>query len=81
MNLISNLIGGLISAYIWILIISSLFGLFAPHIKHPLLDFAYSIINPPLEFIRKNMPFVVQGAVDFSPIVLIVALELIRSIL
>jgi YggT family protein len=80
MNLVSNLIGGLINVYIWILIISSLIGLFAPHIRHPLLNMAWSITNPPLEFIRKNMPFVVQGPVDFSPLVLIVGLQLIKAI-
>lgn len=80
MNLISNLIGGLINVYIWILIISSLITIFAPNFRHPLMNFAYSITNPPLEFIRKNMPFVIQGAVDFSPLVLILGLQLIRAI-
>lgn len=81
MNLISNLLSGIISIYIWVLIISSLFSIFSPYTRHPLLDFAYSIINPPLAYIRKNMPFVIQGNIDFSPFILILALELIRSVI
>jgi YggT family protein len=80
MSLIFNIINGLLTLYIWIIIVVILFGLIAPHIKHPVLDFLYSIINPPLEFIRENMPFVVANGIDFSPLVLIIGLQLIRAL-
>jgi len=81
MNFLFNLVSGLITAYIWILIISSLVSMLAPQIRHPLLNFAQQITNPPLVLIRKNMPFVMQGAIDLSPLVLIIVLQIIRSVI
>lgn len=80
MNFVFNIINGLITLYIWIIIIVILFSLAAPHIKHPILDFLYSIINPPLEFIREKMPFVIANGIDFSPLVLIIGLQLVRAL-
>ncbi len=81
MSFLINLINGLITSYIWIIIIVSLFSIVAPHIKNPILDFLYGMVNPPLKIIREKMPFVVANGVDFSPLVLIIGLQLLRALL
>lgn len=81
MSFIINFISGLLTLYIWIIIIVSLFSIVAPHIKNPILDFLYSMVNPPLKIIREKMPFVIANGVDFSPLVLIIGLQLLRALL
>ena len=80
MIFIINIINGLITLYIFAILAVILFSLFAPHIKNPVLDFLISIVNPPLKLIREKMPFVVANDIDFSPLVLIIGLQLIRAL-
>lgn len=81
MSFLVNLIDGLITSYIWIIIIVSLFSILSPQTKNPILDFLNSIVNPPLKSIREKIPFVIANGVDFSPLVLIIGLQLIRALL
>lgn len=81
MSFLVNLTNGLITSYIWIIIIVSLFSMLSPQTKNPILDFLNSIVYPPLKLIREKMPFVVANGVDFSPLVLIIALQLLRALL
>jgi YggT family protein len=63
---------------IWIIIISSLLSFFmSPY--HPLRDALNRITGPLLEPIRRIMP--ATGTIDFSPLVLILLIELVSRLL
>ncbi len=81
MKFLLNLIDGILTIYIWIVIITVLLNMLAPHIKNPIVDYLKSIVYPPLNFIRQKMPFVIANGIDFSPLVLILALELLKAII
>lgn len=64
--------------FIWIVIASALLSFILPP-YHPIREALGRIVNPFLEPIRSLMPN--TGAVDFSPIILILAVELLSRIL
>jgi YggT family protein len=64
--------------FIWIVIASSLLSFFVPP-YHPVREALDRIVNPFLEPIRRVVPL--AGAMDFSPLVLILAVDFLSRIL
>jgi len=70
-NFITNLI-------VWLVIIYIILGYFvAPY--HPLMEFLRRFVSPMLDPIRRIMPQ--TGMLDFSPLVLLILVQLIGSLL
>lgn len=64
--------------FIWIVIASALLSFILPP-YHPIREALGRIVNPFLEPIRRLMPN--TGAIDFSPLILILAVELFSRVL
>ncbi len=64
--------------FVWIVIASALLSFFLPP-GHPVREALDRIVNPFLNPIRRMMPAI--GALDFSPLVLILLIQLIAFIL
>ena len=64
--------------FIWIVIASSLLSFFVPP-YHPVREALDRIVNPFLEPIRRVVPL--AGAMDFSPLVLILVVDILSRIL
>jgi len=64
--------------FIWIVIASSLLSFFVPP-YHPVREALDRIVNPFLEPIRRILPM--AGTLDFSPLILIIIVELISNLL
>ncbi|MBN2768811.1 MAG: YggT family protein [Campylobacterales bacterium] len=75
------LIRSIISLYIWLVIIVVLIDMIKPGLNNPMLNAFRGLVYPPLRFIREKMPFVVTDTLDFSPLVLIFALEIFINLL
>ena len=81
-----NLIERIIDLYVLILIINAILSwLIAFNVLNTqnrfvfsLLEFSYRLTDPPLNYIRKFIPNL--GAVDISPVILILILWLIMNI-
>jgi YggT family protein len=70
-NLLTNLI-------VWLVIIYVILGYFVnPY--HPVMEFLRRLVSPMLEPIRRMMPQ--TGMLDFSPLVLLILVQLIRMLL
>jgi len=67
--------------YIWIIIISAILSLLQVDPRQPAVEIIRKITEPAFKFIRNKMPFVVVAGLDLSPLVLIIALQLISSLL
>lgn len=77
-SLLIMLIRTISQLFIWIVIASSLLSYFvSPY--HPVRQALDRIVNPFLEPIRRVAP--PAGAMDFSPLILIIAVELLSRIL
>jgi len=80
------LFDNVISLYIWILIINVIISWLVAfnvlntsnRFVYSLLDVSYKLTAPPLNYIRKFLPNL--GSIDFSPIILILALMFIRNL-
>ena len=71
-----NLVFAILS---WTIIISILMTWILPNPMHPVRSFLDSIVQPMLAPIRRFMPR--TGMIDFSPMVLLIALQLIQRVL
>lgn len=71
----------LLSAYMWVVIISALITWVNPDPYNPIVRFLRNATEPVFYRIRRWLPFVVLGGFDLSPIVLIVAIQIIVRLL
>jgi len=70
-----------VSIYVWIIIIASLMTLFQPNPYNPAVQFIYRVTEPVFTMARRYLPFLVISNIDLSPIVIILALQMIPNIL
>lgn len=77
---IASILDGLLSVYFWIIIIATLLSWVRPDPYNPIVRTLYVLTEPVFYRIRKWLPFTYTAGMDFSPIVLIVALELVQRI-
>lgn len=74
-----TLIRFLADAYIILIMLHVLFSWIRPNPYNPLVRFVNHITDPPLLFIRKYAPTL--GGLDFSPMILILAVYLLERLL
>ncbi len=77
-DLLILLIRAISQLFIWIVIASALLSFFVP-LYHPVREALDRIVNPFLEPIRRVVPL--AGMMDFSPLVLILAVDLLSRLL
>ncbi|MBC8313280.1 MAG: YggT family protein [Candidatus Cloacimonetes bacterium] len=73
-----QLLSSLLSIYSWLIIIRALISWFSPNHNTPIVQLLIKITEPVLEPIRKILP---QKNVDFSPIIVIIIIQIIRKFL
>ncbi|HMM39716.1 MULTISPECIES: YggT family protein [Desulfovibrio] len=76
-----NIIHMILTAYMWVVIISALLSWVNPDPYNPIVRFLRNVTEPVFYWIRRRLPFVVVGGFDLSPILVIVGIQLLDSIL
>jgi YggT family protein len=71
---------GLINVYIWVIIIAALLSFVNPDPYNPVVQFLYRVTNPAYAFVRKFIRTDFNG-LDFAPLIIIIALQVIIVIL
>ncbi len=66
---IAWILGMLLTAYTWVIIIYALMSWLSPDPYNPIVRFISSLAEPFLDTIRKLLPFARIGRVDLSPII------------
>ena len=79
--LITKLIYNAISLYELIVFVSVILSWFRANPYQPIVRFIYSATNPVFRRVRQALPFVCAGGIDFSPVVVLCALELLRGLI
>jgi YggT family protein len=77
---IAGTLQGLLWAYFWIVIIAAFMSWINPDPYNPIVRFIYSITEPVFDFVREHLP-VVFGGIDFSPLVVIIAVQFFQRYL
>lgn len=75
-----NFISVGIEVYVWLIIIRVILSLFRPRAYHPVFKFIYEITEPLLALCRRILPGPARG-LDFSPLLAVVILELVKQVL
>lgn len=76
-----QMIGWLLSVYMWVVIVSALISWVNPDPYNPIVRFLRNATEPVYYRIRRWLPFVVVGGFDLSPILLIVAIQIVQRLL
>ena len=77
---LGSIVISLINVYIWIIIITSLLSFVNPDPFNPIVQFLYRVTNPAYMTVRKYMRTDI-GGMDLSPLVIVIALQVIIVIL
>ena len=86
MKSILILFDNIITLYIWVLIINAIISWLVAfnvlntsnRFVYSVLDISYKLTDSPLNFIRRYLPNL--GAIDISPVILILALMFLRNL-
>ena len=76
---IANLLNLALSLFVWLVVIRALISWFSPDPYNPLFQFLYRITEPILSLVRNALPHL--GGIDVSPIVVILAVEFLKTFL
>ncbi|PIE72825.1 MAG: hypothetical protein CSA20_05850 [Deltaproteobacteria bacterium] len=76
---IAQVINFVFTAYMWIVIARAVLSWVNPDPYNPIVQFLYRVTEPPLSRIRRFLPN--MGGIDFSPVILILAVVFLQSFL
>jgi len=82
-NIVSGVaivLGGLLNVYFWVVVISSLLTWVRPDPYNPIVRMLRAVTEPVYYRIRQMLPFTYVNGMDFSPLVVILAIELMNRI-
>src|SRR5262252_10865824 len=68
---LGSVLDSLLGLYFWIVVIAALLSWVSPDPRNPIVRFLYAVTEPVLYQVRRRLPFVYAGGIDFSPIVVI----------
>jgi YggT family protein len=71
----------LLGFYFWLVIAAVVVSWVNADPRNPIVRFLYATTEPVLYRIRRWLPFVVIGGLDFSPLLLLVAVRFVQSFL
>lgn len=76
---IVQLLHTVMTVYIWIVIISALLSFVRPDPSNPIVQILYRLTDPVYSILRRKMPFLVQGGLDLTPLVIILGLQFLDT--
>jgi len=71
---VADALNMLLNLYFWIIVIAAVLSWVSPDPRNPIVRFLYAVTEPVLYQIRRRLPFVYAGGIDFSPLVVILAI-------
>jgi YggT family protein len=77
---LAQLLDFLLSAYMWIVIGRAVISWVSADPRNPVVRFLYEVTEPVLSRIRRLLPLS-MGGIDFSPMILIMAIMFLQSFL
>jgi len=77
---LGSIIISLLNVYIWVIIIASLLTFVNPDPFNPIVQFLYRITNPAYDLVRRYIR-TDMGGLDFAPLIIIIAIQVVIVIL
>jgi YggT family protein len=76
---IAQTLNGLLTLYLYVVIIAALMTWIEPNPYNPIVRFLYSVTEPVFEWFREHLP-VVFGGIDFSPLIVILVIQFVQRV-
>ena len=80
LSAVALVFGSLLSLYFWIVIIAALLTWVRPDPYNPIVRALRTMTEPVFFRVRKCLPFTYSSGMDFSPVVVLLAIELFNRI-
>ena len=80
LSAVALVFGSLLSLYFWIVIIAALLTWVRPDPYNPIVRALRTMTEPVFFRVRKWLPFTYSSGMDFSPVVVLLAIELFNRI-
>lgn len=80
LSAIALVLGSLLNIYFWIVIISAVLTWVRPDPYNPIVRTLRLMTEPVFYRVRKWLPFTYTGGLDFSPVVVLLVIELFNRI-
>ena len=77
---VAGLLGLVINLYIFVIIVAAFLSWVNPDPYNAIVRTLRALTEPVLYRVRKHMPFVMVNGIDLSPIVVLVALQLLNGV-
>lgn len=80
MYAVALVLDGLLTAYFWVVMVAVLLTWVRPDPYNPIVRTLAMLTDPVFYRVRKWLPFTYIGGLDLSPVVVLVAIQLIKNI-
>ena len=80
LSAIAIVVGTLLKIYFWVVVISALLSWVRPDPYNPIVRTLRTLTEPVYFRIRKLLPFTYTSGLDFSPLIVLLAIELVDRI-
>ena len=77
---LATILDRLLALYFYVVLIAALLSWVNPDPRNPIVRFLYAVTEPALAQIRRRLPFVYAGGIDFSPLVLMMVIYLVQMV-
>ena len=76
-----NFLGWLLNAYSWVIIAAALITWVSPDPRNPIVLFLRQVTEPVLAPVRRLLPPWKTGGLDFSPLIVIIAIQFVERVI
>ncbi len=77
----ASVLGMLITLYTYVIIARAIISWVNPDPYNPIVRFLYNVTEPVLYRVRRTIPFAYAGGLDFSPLIVLLALYFLQIFL
>lgn len=81
LSAIAIVVGSLLKIYFWVVVISAILSWVRPDPYNPIVRTLRTLTEPVYFRIRKLLPFTYSSGIDFSPLIVLLAIELVDRII
>ena len=76
-----SVLSTLLNLYFWIVIVAAVITWVRPDPYNPIVRALRMMTEPAFYYVRKWMPFTYRAGIDFSPVVVLLAIQLVNQII
>ena len=75
---VATILNSLLTLYFWILLAAAVLSWVNPDPNNPIVRFLRAVTDPVLYRVRRALPFVYAGGIDFSPLLVMLGIQFVK---